>query len=142
MSSCPVCFSDTSPEANFCMACGASLVGENDNTTELSAPILSDQSGRAVIVVERGPNAGSSYVVGDDEMSVGRLSDSAILLDDVSVSRRHVVIRPSGDGHEVEDLGSLNGTYVNGSRSERSLLSDGDQIRVGRYKLRYLRSDR
>jgi len=114
---------------------------ENDNTSELTTPVVvPGASDRAVVVIERGPNAGSTYAVANAEVSVGRLKDSEILLDDISVSRRHVVIRPTPAGHEVLDNGSLNGTYHNGVRVDRAALSDGDVVQVGRYKLRYLRS--
>ena len=142
MGACPVCSQEVLATANFCMSCGASLVGEHDTTTELSPPVVAGPSDRAVVVIERGPNAGSSYVVGDSEVTVGRLSDSEILLDDISVSRLHVVIRAVGDRHHLHDSGSLNGTYVNGRRVDSAELVDGDEIQVGRYKLRYLRSSR
>lgn len=69
----------------------------------------------------------------------GRAADVDLLLADVSVSRRHARFRTEVGGEPVvvEDLGSLNGTYVNGSRVEVTELHDGDVIRIGRFLLRY-----
>lgn len=68
----------------------------------------------AGLVVQDGSLAGHRLEVAS-EVLIGR-ENTALLLDDPEVSRRHAVIRPRGDGLEIEDLGSLNGTWVNGHR--------------------------
>ena len=75
----------------------------------------------------------------DDELiTVGRHPESDIFLDDVTVSRNHALVVRRRDGLYIDDLGSLNGTYVNRRRIESHRLADGDEIQVGKYKLSYL----
>jgi pSer/pThr/pTyr-binding forkhead associated (FHA) protein len=81
---------------------------------------------------------GESFALEGDRMPVGRRPDSAIFLDDVTVSRDHaLIVRRGGDWH-LDDLGSLNGTYVNRHRIETHKLDDGDELQVGKYKLTFL----
>ena len=54
------------------------------------------------------------------------------------MSRNHAVVVSEGDGWVIVDEGSLNGTYVNRRRGERTVLSDGDEIQIGKYKLTFL----
>ena len=86
--------------------------------------------------VLRGPNAGSTYLLDQDQTSIGRHPDSAIFLDDITVSRRHSSVDNAGDGtFLIRDAGSLNGTYVNRERVESRPLADGDEVQVGRFHL-------
>lgn len=94
--------------------------------------------GTALLVVKRGPNAGSRYVLKADVVTAGRHPDSDIFLDDVSVSRRHAEFRRTAANYEVVDVGSLNGTYVNREAIEVSVLSGGDEIQIGKFRLVYL----
>jgi pSer/pThr/pTyr-binding forkhead associated (FHA) protein len=94
--------------------------------------------GTALLVVQRGPNAGSRYLLDADSTSVGRHPDAVIFLDDVTVSRRHAEFRREGAGFRVVDVGSLNGTYVNRHRIEDVLLANGDEVQIGKYRLLYL----
>jgi pSer/pThr/pTyr-binding forkhead associated (FHA) protein len=73
-------------------------------------------------------------------VSAGRHPDSEIFLDDVTVSRRHAVFRRTSDGYLVADVGSLNGTYVNRDRIDEVLLSSGDEVQIGKYRLVYFSS--
>ena len=70
--------------------------------------------------------------------TVGRTGEASILLDDVTVSRRHAAIEEEADGRYLVDLASLNGTYVNNRRIERVRLRDGDELQIGKFKLTYL----
>lgn len=98
-------------------------------------PPPSARDGCPVLVVVRGPNAGSRFAV-RGLVIVGRRDDSDIVLDDVSVSRRHAMAVPEGDGVVIEDLGSLNGTYVGGERIDRAtVVNHGEIVLVGRYRL-------
>lgn len=88
-------------------------------------------------VVREGPKKGSRIALDSDEVSIGRHPESDIFLDDVTVSRRHALVRQSEEGYQVEDAGSLNGTYVNQNRVEHAALNDGDEVQVGKFKLVY-----
>ncbi len=96
-------------------------------------------SGVALLVVERGPNAGSRFVLDQPVMSAGRHPNSDIFLDDVTASRRHAEFRLEGGEFRVVDVGSLNGTYVNREPVESATLANGDQIQIGKFRLVFLR---
>lgn len=91
------------------------------------------------LFVTCGRRAGSSVRLQQGPVTLGRHHDATLVLDDPSVSRHHVAIRPTPDGgYELEDLGSVNGTYVNGQRVARAVLQPGDELQVGRFCLVYL----
>jgi hypothetical protein len=94
--------------------------------------------GDALLVVQRGPNAGSRFLLDTEVTSAGRAPDSDIFLDDVTVSRRHAEFTRAAQGYLVRDVGSLNGTYVNRERIEEVLLADGDEVQIGKYRLVFL----
>ena len=94
--------------------------------------------GSALLVVRRGPNAGSRFLLDVDLVTAGRHPDSDIFLDDVTVSRRHAEFVRSVGGFAVKDVGSLNGTYVNRHRIDEVLLTGGDEVQIGKYRLVYL----
>ena len=93
------------------------------------------EAGTALLVVRRGPNAGSRFLLDSDVTTVGRSPDSDIFLDDVTVSRRHAEFVRSAQGFLVRDVGSLNGTYVDRNLIQEALLRDGDEVQVGKYRL-------
>jgi pSer/pThr/pTyr-binding forkhead associated (FHA) protein len=101
-------------------------------------PVEALAPGTALLVVQRGPNAGSRYLLDADSTSVGRHPDAVIFLDDVTVSRRHAEFRREGAGFRVVDVGSLNGTYVNRHRIDDVVLASGDEVQIGKYRLLYL----
>ncbi len=91
-----------------------------------------------------GAGAGSLTLPGNDRIilaeavtKVGRLPDCAVQLVDASVSRYHAEIRAKGDGFQVVDLGSTNGTRVNGVRVYERELRDGDEIAFGTVRVRF-----
>ncbi|HEY7812389.1 MAG TPA: FHA domain-containing protein, partial [Nakamurella sp.] len=92
-------------------------------------------SGTALLVVKRGPNAGSRFLLDRDKITAGRHPESDIFLDDVTVSRRHAEFRRTPEGYEVADIGSLNGTYVNREPIEVSPLTNGDEVQIGKFRL-------
>lgn len=98
-------------------------------------------AGSALLVVQRGPGAGSRYLLDRDLSTVGRHPESEIFLDDITVSRRHVEFRRTGEGFRVHDVGSLNGTYLNGDRVDDALLQNGDEVRIGKFRLIFFASD-
>lgn len=139
--------------SNFCASCGSPLVeGAGGDTTvnflpaELEADLEEEvhispeelEGGRGVLIVKRGPNAGSKFFLDTEGAQLGRHPDSDIFLDDITVSRRHVEIRRADDVFGLRDVGSLNGTYVNRERVEEAELRSGDEIQIGKFKLVFL----
>ena len=138
--------------SNFCSSCGAVLehTGDDETTTitflpvesagevaeeEVTVSVNEVPPGLGVLVVKRGPNAGSRFVLEGEITRAGRHPDSDIFLDDVTVSRRHAEIRRTAQGYLVRDVGSLNGTYLNRERIEDAPLRNGDELQIGKFKL-------
>lgn len=97
--------------------------------------------GGAVLVVTRGPNSGSRFVLGagePDVVTIGRHPESDIFLDDITVSRRHAEISRRDESFWVRDVGSLNGTYLNRQVVEDAMVASGDEIQVGKFRLLFL----
>ena len=139
------------PGANFCSSCGAPLASLREDPTtvtffprpgeaydELSVEYDEVPAGTGVLVVKRGPNVGSRFSLEKDVIHAGRHPESDIFLDDVTVSRRHAEIVRDDTGYRVQDVGSLNGTYLNRQRVESARLSDGDELQIGTFKLVFL----
>jgi len=98
--------------------------------------------GSALLVVKRGPNAGSRFLLDQPTTSAGRHPDSDIFLDDVTVSRRHAEFRQEEDEFQVVDVGSLNGTYVNREPVDSAVLANGDEVQIGKFRLVFLAGPR
>ncbi len=148
---CRRCGHDNEHGANYCSSCGAPLEVDEDTTAALAliedrqslAAELGDvldelPEGLGMLVVRRGPNAGSTFALQQHETSLGRHPDSDVFLDDVTVSRRHAVVRRTESGYEVTDAGSLNGTYVDHVRVESANLHDMSELQVGRFVLTFV----
>jgi hypothetical protein len=150
---CPECGFVAGTAANFCPKCGAYLadVGSaNEPTTatyhlqdsgEVAAVdlgALSQQGGAALVVRAGGGREGESLPLQRDRVTIGRRPESDMFLDDVTVSRDHALVVARADGWHIDDLGSLNGTYVNRGRIDSALLHDGDEVQVGKFKLTFL----
>jgi len=110
------------------------MEGSHPAVTPANADHVPGVEGYA-LVVERGPRAGMTFVLAADVTTVGRHPDSDIFLDDITVSRHHCRFVVNADTVTVEDSGSTNGTYVNGSRVDRAELQAGDEVIVGKYHL-------
>ncbi|WP_308190768.1 FHA domain-containing protein [Streptomyces sp. HPF1205] len=125
---------------------------EAETTGQIPVPSLSPEAqaavealplGSALLVVRRGPNSGSRFLLDGELTTAGRHPQSDIFLDDVTVSRRHVEFRRTPDGHfTVSDVGSLNGTYVNRERIDSVALNNGDEVQIGKYRLVFYASPR
>ena len=102
------------------------------------AALESLPEGSALLVVRRGPNAGSRFVLDVDLVTAGRHPDSDIFLDDVTVSRRHAEIQHNEGQFTVTDAGSLNGTYLNRERIEKAMMHSGDELQIGKFRLVFL----
>jgi Nif-specific regulatory protein len=78
-----------------------------------------------------GPAKDHTFILSGDEISIGRDSSNTIAISDVSLSRRHCVLRRDGDSYALRDLESRNGTFINGAVIKESVLRNGDKIAVG-----------
>jgi pSer/pThr/pTyr-binding forkhead associated (FHA) protein len=163
---CTRCGHENPEGSRFCVQCGAALAGggigesatvilkvgddeiaADDELLEALADahagvVESLPAGSALLVVKRGPNAGSRFLLDRDVTTVGRHPDSDIFLDDITVSRRHVEFRREGGGFSVHDQGSLNGTYVNRKPVDVATLAGGDEVQVGKFRFVYLTGPR
>ena len=110
---------------------------EEDVGEEAGAPQAVLDAGQALLVIQRGPNAGSKFLIDKDVTTAGRHPESDIFLDDVTVSRRHAEFRRDDGKFFIRDAGSLNGTYVNRQRVEEAQLVSGDELQIGKFKLTF-----
>jgi pSer/pThr/pTyr-binding forkhead associated (FHA) protein len=159
---CPECGLVNGEGANYCQRCGAPLRADGiggagaggggglgdpttaayriDESGELVAVELGEATahGPALVIRAGGGRVGESFAVDGERMSIGRRPDSAVFLDDITVSRDHALLIRRGDNWHLDDCGSLNGTYVNRERIESShRLEEGDEVQIGKYKLTF-----
>jgi hypothetical protein len=159
---CAQCGNQNPGDARFCSRCGSPLAaGEGatvvaadqtstlslagvdvDEHDDLAGELLGESlpAGFALLVVQRGPNAGSRYLLDQEVTTAGRHPDSDIFLDDVTVSRHHATFTRTPNGYVVADAGSLNGTYLNRERIESAPLGNGDEVQVGKFRLLFFTS--
>jgi len=145
---CPECGFQNPEAASYCAKCGAMLVreatGEATETFSLEEEELLEaldelgEPGVALVVRAGGGRAGESFILDPGRTTIGRSPDCGIFLDDVTVSRRHAAIEQRGERWLIEDLGSLNGTFVNRQRVDSWFLSDGDELQIGKYRISFL----
>ena len=147
---CPECGIRNSEGASFCVRCGASLIADQPESATTLSFVPGDEAAEAapfaaagaddscLVIRSGGGRAGETYVLRGERVAIGRHPDAAIFLDDVTVSRNHAVVVREGDSWVIVDEGSLNGTFVNRRRGDRTVLSDGDEIQIGKYKLTFL----
>ena len=149
---CPECGFTNTEGANYCQKCGAFLGtppgGSDDTTVAYQVGETGDlqpvdlervaAEGATLVIRSGGGRAGETFAVSGERMAIGRSPDADVFLDDVTVSRNHALLVRRRDGHYIDDLGSLNGTYVNRRRIESHKLVDGDELQIGKYKLTYL----
>lgn len=164
MQTCSQCGSQNAVDARFCSHCGhalesAAVPAETTATITFGSTVVppdaderaalneSDAAaadalpaGNALLIVQRGPGSGSRYLLDSDLVSAGRHPESDIFLDDITVSRRHVEFHREAGTFRVRDVGSLNGTYVNRDRIDEALLQNGDEVRIGKFRLVFFAS--
>ena len=163
---CTQCGHQNPEGSRFCAQCGTALPGtaagpDTTSTISLSAlesaleqgetqqppgveHVLREKpaAGTALLVVKRGPNAGSRFLLDSDVTTAGRHPESDIFLDDVTVSRRHAEFVRQGGQFVVRDVGSLNGTYLHRERIDSAVLTGGDEVQIGKYRLVFLAGPR
>jgi hypothetical protein len=148
---CPECGFQNPEAANYCSKCGALLVHDDpgSETTQAYTPdeLSGDDGpleeiaaeGPALVVRSGGGRAGEHFLPQGERTTIGRSPDCDIFLDDVTVSRKHAVLVERNGSFSIEDLGSLNGTYVNRKRIESAAnLQSGDEVQIGKYRLSFI----
>jgi hypothetical protein len=149
---CTTCGARNDGVNRFCGQCGAELVSDQTGVitglgpgTSGSIPTFGAQHmmslgpGEAMLIVQRGPTQGTEFPLGSSDLvDLGRSPDSAVFLDDVTVSRRHAELRRGAEGWSIRDVGSLNGTYVNRVRVEDQQLAGGEEIQIGKFRFLFL----
>jgi hypothetical protein len=147
---CPECGFVNPEGANYCQKCGALMehegggeattatyrIGETGDFIPVDLDEIADE-GAALVIRAGGGRAGESFAVRGEQMTIGRRPDSAVFLDDITVSRDHALLVRRGSEWYLDDCGSLNGTYVNRQRIDSQRLDDGDELQVGKYKLTF-----
>jgi len=148
---CARCGHENQAGANFCSSCGTALAPDDADAT-ITIPVIDERAdadaelteaiddlpeGVGMVVVSKGPNAGSKFLLQAETTTAGRHPDSDIFLDDVTVSRRHAQITRDAGRYALRDVGSLNGTYVNRERVDDAPLHHGDVVQIGRYHLTF-----
>ncbi len=148
---CPECGFQNPEAANFCSKCGSLLRTDEagEQTMTFSPEEVADDPGAALqdvpdkgpalVVRSGGGRAGESFFLSEERTLIGRSPECDVFLDDVTVSRRHSQIERNGERFTIEDLGSLNGTFVNRRRIESAELEDDDELQIGKYRLTFLR---
>ena len=146
---CSECGFQNSEAANFCARCGAMLEREGadaEQTLSYTPEQIADEAaggvegieGPALVVRSGGGRSGEVFGLRAASTTIGRSPDCDIFLDDVTVSRRHAVVTGQAGSFVIEDLGSLNGTFLNRSRIEQAPLTDDDEVQIGKYRLVFL----
>lgn len=146
---CNQCGQENLKDTKVCASCGATLGSEDHMETTITFhPVdelltegqvdVEDASEEAVFVVKRGSSIGQRFPLKKGEITLGRDPQSDIFLGDITVSRKHAKVTIEQSSFSVMDVGSLNGTYVNGVRVERQDLKHGDELQIGKFKLIFL----
>lgn len=149
---CPGCGYDNAEGSKFCSQCGEPLVAMSETTkvipsvgedtmvhelsTDEQAAVSALPSGSSLLVVRRGPNEGARFLLDREEITAGRHPRSDIFLDDITVSRHHVLFRKVDGQWVVADQNSLNGTYVNRTLVDGdAVLRQGDEVQIGKFRM-------
>lgn len=138
---CPVCGASVDPGQRECDRCGFKLVGN----TESFAPVVV-QTGQVVqgaptnvegmaLVVVKGPQIGAVFYVDRPSLSIGRDPNCDIFLSDMTVSRKHAIVTLDAGTVYIRDLGSLNGTWVDGELIESAALKEGSLVQIGIFSM-------
>ena len=95
----------------------------------------SQDSGLAELTIVRGPSTGERFILDIPEVTIGRDPNCEVVLNDRTVSRRHAHLSIQGGRAIIEDLGSLNGTWVDAAIVSSSELFNGSTIQIGTFKM-------
>lgn len=89
------------------------------------------------LIITKGPDEGTDFTIGDEPVTFGRLATCEVTINDTKASRNHARIEARGGAHELVDLGSANGTLVNGRPVKKQRLYGGDVITIGTTDIRF-----
>jgi len=146
---CQECGFQNPEAANYCARCGA-LLQKGEVSVETTQSLSPEEVGEldhepvvglegpALVVRQGGGRAGESFHPTGERTRIGRSPECEIFLDDVTVSRNHAVLIARAGGYVVEDLGSLNGTFVNRRRIDTAVLQGGDELQIGKYRMTFI----
>jgi len=127
---------DGSPES----AVSAFLASASEEESAAITAVIDGPADRAMVVIHRGPAKGARFLIDQREVAVGRSVDSPIFLDDITVSRKHALIVKEDSSFNIQDQGSLNGTYLNNQSVANSPLRTGDEIQIGKFHMLFITS--
>jgi len=96
--------------------------------------------GKSGLFIIKGPNIGDKFLINKPKITIGRIPESDIFLDDITVSRNHAEIIKRGEEFIIKDSGSLNGSYVNGKIVDSVVLNNMDKIQIGKYMFLFFNS--
>ena len=118
---------------------GATKIFRMPATDATSPDLMAASTPRhPTLTIVKGPQMGSTFELTDSVVTIGRDPSNTVFLNDMTVSRRHARLDLSGLESglaTIEDLGSLNGTWVDGAIVNRALLKDGSTIQVGTFRM-------
>lgn len=138
---CPKCGKVNPEGASSCEGCGADLKEETvaltpENFASKGEIVISVEAEKKKLIIIFPESVTETFELKDGIYRIGRSEDSEIFLNDLTVSRTHAEMTVRGSEVTIRDLGSLNGTFVNGKLVESpTSLKDGDVIQIGRFKL-------
>ena len=114
------------------------LAQATEQEREIVESALSSDGKSAMVIIHRGPQKGARFLITSEGVTIGRSPESAIFLDDVTVSRKHAVIVKDEQRFSIKDQGSLNGTYLNNQSVLNSPLTTGDEIQIGKFHMLFV----
>ncbi len=142
---CPVCGNEVEDNESACPTCGFKLAG---STQQFQPVVLPDENivedvkpvQEATLRILRGPQTGIAFQLGDETLTIGRSPQCGIFLNDMTVSRKHALLKPESDGYVISDTNSFNGVWVNNDSIDEYHLKSGDIIQIGVFLLLYQES--
>ncbi|MDR2035110.1 MAG: FHA domain-containing protein [Coriobacteriales bacterium] len=141
IATCPVCNQPVDPAGNACSCCGFMLIGI---TQELPSPGTAGipsrgtiHRGKPTLTVTKGPLQGQIFDLDPLPVVIGRDPECDLFLNNMTVSRRHAIIEKKDEKLVLKDLGSLNGTWIDGKVTDRAELTDGTLVQIGTFSMRF-----
>lgn len=140
---CVMCGKPVTGEGNLCDDCLEEVRQPTTSFSPVTTPTaeperatrsLPDQRSYCLVVI-KGPHVSERFYLENERMGIGRNPRAELFLNDRTVSRDHAVITKQDGVYILQDIGSLNGSYVNGAVTERAELKEGDVIQIGTFQM-------